>query len=214
MSILPDHIKENFISSLRQKLDLNIADIKVRSLSESCFIAPDSAKKVPYLKLRALSDSYDRIIGTPERMGLVNKEIRSDILMLWSKTLETDPELKEDFYDPDMYIGADRYETVCYSQFAYESKDDVNTYLTDKLKKSPRGIFASSSPGINIVYETDDYHMLGIDDIKDELVNDIIKMARDSVRKKFGCEIECNLCVKFWHPAMENYNGYGLARQD
>lgn len=214
MSKIPEKIKENFISSLKKKLDLKIADIKVMSLDESCFIAPESDKKVPYLKLNALSDSYDRIIGTPERMGLVSSKMRKEILLIWSETLYTDPGLKKAFFDPDMYIGTDRYETVCYSQFAYDHKNDVNAYLTEKLKKFPRSIYASKNPGINIVYETDDYDMLGIDEIKDELINDIIKMAKDSIREKLGCEIECSLSVKFWHPAMEGYNGYGLARQD
>ena len=214
MSTISDRLKASFISKLKEKLDLNIADIEVMNLKESCFIAPKSDKKVPYLKLFAVSDSYERIIGEPERMGLVNKKVRSDILSLWSDCVMDCHEEENGFFDDQMYIGVNRYETVCYARFAYDHKNEVNSYLVKRLNKAPRDIYASSAPGINIVYETNDYNDLGIENIKDELISNIIKMAKDSVRASIGCDVECSLSVKFWHPKMEGYHGYYLARQD
>ena len=214
MSTISDTLKQSFISSLREELDLNIADIQVMSVKESCFIAENSDKKVPYLKLLAVSDSYDRIIGKPERMGLIDTGARSRILSLWSDSLNSSPKEKELFCNEMMYIGVGRYETFCYRSFAYDKKEDVNRYLISRLKKGPKNIYANSLPGINIVYETDDYISLGIDKIKDELESHIIEMAEESIERSCGQRIECNLTVRFLHPLMEGYNGYGLARQD
>ena len=214
MSTISDSLKQSFINSLKTDLDLNIADIQVMSVKESCFVAEKSDKPVPYLELFALSDSYDRIIGEPERMGLIDTHARSGILSIWSDLLDDSLEEKEMFFDEDMYIGAGRYETLCYKSFAYDKKEDVNRYLIQRLKTGPKKIYAESSPGINIIYESDDYNRLNIDLLKDELKAHIIEMAKESIERSCGQGIECNLTVKFWHPLMKGYNGYWLARED
>ena len=95
-----------------------------------------------------------------------------------------------------------------------DKKEDVNRYLIQRLKTGPKKIYAESSPGINIIYESDDYNRLNIDSLKDELKAHIIEMAKESIERSCGQGIECNLNVKFWHPLMKGYNGYWLARED
>ena len=80
MSTISESIKQSFINSLKTDLDLNIADIQVMSVKESCFVADKSDKRVPYLKLFTISDSYDRIIGEPERMGLIDTHAKRNVL--------------------------------------------------------------------------------------------------------------------------------------
>lgn len=204
---------EDFKEEIKKKLNINVALTVITLRSDSYFVVGKS-QKVPYLKLYTLKDSYEKIIGNPERMGLCSEEQKLKIMEIWySICLKYNLNLDE-YYDSKMYVGAERFETMCFSAFAYTQKEIVQDYLLKTLQTKPRDIFASSMPGVNIVYETADYERLNIEEKQEELSEKIKELAIDYVHEIAPIVTECNLKVTFYHPKMENYNGYGLARQD
>ena len=209
-----DDVISRFIKAMKESLNLNIAEVSFDRRSDSFFSAGEDSRVVPYLRLMALGKSYDELIGEPERMGLVDESRVPEIRTLWRETLDRNAEDYNEWYDELMYIGIGRYDDLCFSKFAYEHKDEVFNYLVKRLGKPPKAVYASSSPGINIVYETADYKTLMIEYKQDNMIYDIKEMAKQFVKKEYGGEIVCNLHVKFWHPEMQGYSGYGLSRQD
>ena len=209
-----EDVTGRFIKAMKETMDMNIVGVRFTKRSESYFSAGQNNRLVPYLKLLALGKSYDDLIGEPARMGLVDESRYLEIRTLWRESLDRDAQDFTDWYDKKMYIGVDRYDDMVFSEFAYEHKAEVMDYLVKKLGRTPRDIYAASSPGINIVYETAYYNKLMIEYKKDNMIHDIIDMAKQFVRDKYGDGIACNLYVRFWHPEMEGYSGYGLSRQD
>lgn len=106
-------------------------------------------------------------------MGLCNEKYVSEIKGIWRLLCEKHGMDLDEFFDANMYIGAERFETLCFVSFAYEQKELVRKYLVQNLNKEPRDIYASSMPGINIVYETKDYKFLSIEREQTKLADGI-----------------------------------------
>lgn len=204
---------EDFKEEIKKKFNIDVALTVITLRSDSCFVVGKS-QKVPYLKLYTLKDSYEQIIGNPERMGLCSEEQKRKIAEIWHSICVKHSLNLDEYYDSKMYVGAERFETMCFSAFAYTQKEIVCYNLLETLQTKPRDIFASSMPGVNIVYETADYERLNLEEKTEELSEKIKELAINYVHGISPIVTECNLKVTFYHPKMENYNGYGLARQD
>lgn len=204
---------EEMKRELQQKLNISVALVVVTLRSDSSFIV-SPRRRVPYLRLHTLKDSYKKIIGMPERMGLCSEEQRTGILECWKSVCIKYNVNLEEYYDPDMYVGVECFETRCFANFAYSQKEMVRNYLVRALGVQPKEVLASSLPGINIVYETVDYLRLGLDKKKDTLSEKIQEMALQYVREIVPMVTECKLKITFYHPMMKEYNGYGMRRQD
>jgi len=204
---------EDMKRELQQKLNISVALVVVTLRSDSSY-AVEGGKRVPYLRLHTLNDTYKRIIGMPERMGLCSEEQRMGILECWKSVCIKYNVNLEEYYDPDMYVGVECFETRCFANFAYSQKEMVENYLVRALGVQPKEVLASSLPGINIVYETVDYLRLGLDKKKETLSEKIQEMALQYVREIVPMVTECKLKITFYHPMMKEYNGYGLRRQD
>lgn len=204
---------EDFRKEIKKKLNIDVPLTVIMLRSDSCF-AVGKSRKVPYLKLYTLNDSYEQIIGESERLGLCSEEQKRMIVEVWHFICVKHNLNLDEYYDSKMYVGAGRFETMCFSAFAYTQKERVSDYLLKTLQIKPRDIFASSMPGVNIVYETADYERLNLEKKQEELSKKIKGLAIEYVHEIAPIVTECNLEVTFYHPKMENYNGYGLARQD
>ena len=204
---------EDFKEEIKKKLNIDAA-LTVIMLRSDSYFAVGKSQKVPYLKLYTLKDSYEQIIGNPERMGLCSEEQKRKIAEIWHFICVKHNLNLDEYYDPKMYVGAERFETMCFSAFAYTQKESVRDYLLKTLQTKPSDIFACSMPGVNIVYETADYERLNLAKKQEELSKKIKELAIEYVHEIAPIVTECNLKVTFYHPKMENYNGYGLARQD
>ncbi len=204
---------QDFKKEIKKQLNIDVALTVITLRSDSCFVVGKS-QKVPYLKLYTLKDSYEQIMGNPERMGLCSEVQKAKISEIWYSICVKHNLNLDEYFDSKMYVGATRFETMCYSAFAYIQKEIVHDYLLKTLQTKPRDIFASSMPGVNIVYETEDYERLNIEEKTEELSEKIKELAINYVHGISTIVTECNLKVTFYHPKMENYNGYGLARQD
>lgn len=208
------HVSD-FIPVLKDKLGIEAPDVWIMKRSDSVFAAGKKHKTVPYLEIKAKHSDYEKIICDYRPQGLVNEDYYQKISAVWFDYVSSKYEDYGEYYDPKMYIGTDCFDDECFEMFAREQKPLVKQYLTDFLGKAPDKIYASSMPGIYIVYSTLDYLFLnlGKDEFRNKVRDGIIKLARDHVEEKHG-ELTCNLDVKFYHPRMKEYNGYGLSRED
>ena len=202
-----------FKTSMKTQLNIDVVEATVLKRTDSYFAA-DKGKRVPYLKLLAKGKSYERLIGHPERMGLIDDSSREKVLEIYRASLDRNDSEYSEYYDSKMYIGVSRYEEMCYSDYAYNHKNEVEHFLKTLLGKTPKSVYASSAPGLNIVYDTKVYHSLKLEDRKNEIQGKIRDMADAFVEGKYGLGIKIDFEVKLWHPQMQGYNGYGLARQD
>ena len=214
---MDNHLIDIFISGMKNKMDISLAKTEITRKSESSFLGEHTKRRVPYLKLYTLGDSYERIIGYPERMGLVSEEARKDIISIWMNSIDPNDTKINEYYDTDMYIGVVRYETKCYWDYAINKKDEARQIIIQTLGIEPSKIYSSSTPALNIVFKTEDYERHIVNAYEDIIRQKIQRFAKKYVNDKYGgadLDIECTLKVNFWHPEMPNYNGYGLARQD
>lgn len=208
---------DNFIRNMKDKMDISLAKAEIIKKNESSYTGKHSNRRVPYLSLYTLGDSYDRIIGYPERMGLVSEDARRDIYFIWMNSIDPNDIHINEYFDPDMYIGVMRYEMECYWDYAINMKEEVKQVILQTLGIAPRKIYSSSAPSVNIVFETEDYNQHIVSAYEDTIRQKIRRLAKKYVDEKYGgagLDIDCILNVNFWHPEMPNYNGYFLARQD
>lgn len=96
-----------------------------------------------------------------------------------------------------------------------ECISEVEQILARRCIRQPRNIYCSSIPAYNIVFTKENYDIADIDSIKEKLTEEI----RGAILQYFknacsGFALPFMLEVHFWHPEMQGYNGYGLARQD
>lgn len=205
----------DFIPVLRDKLGIEAVDVWIMKRRDSFFAAGKKHKTVPYLNIKVKHADYEKIICDYRPQGQVNEEYSQKILAVWLDYVSAKYEDYQEYYDPRMYIGTDCFDDECFEMFAREQKQLVKQYLERFLGKAPDKIYASSMPGIYIVYSTLDYMFLnlGNDGLRNKVRDGIIGLAREHVEKQYG-ELTCNLDVKFYHPRMKEYNGYGLSRED
>lgn len=206
-----------FIPMLKEKFGIDAAEVVLLDRSKSCFAystLKGKTSKVPYLSIVAYDRSYEEIIET-KNSGLVNDKYYRPIRDAFREYAESENMNIEECYDRKMYIGTSNYDDRCYKEFAYKQKDIVRSYLETKLGKAPYKIYASSMPSVNIVYETKDYNDLNLCDeaLSRTVCTEIMSLATRFVESKYG-RLVCHFHVNIFHPGMDNYNGYGLARED
>ena len=119
----------------------------------------------------------------------------------------------DDCYDSKMYIGISSFDNSCFAEFAKTQKARVEEYFVNRFGVRPKKIYSSSLPGITVVYEMSDYKSLELADKTSDIQKDIIEIAKDYVDRKYG-PLMCRLNVSIMHPKMDNYNSYGLSRED
>lgn len=200
---------------LAEKYGIRVHHIDLKSRKDSHFGVPDgtSYRNVPFLSLCVYESSYEKICKN-RAMGLADDEIAQQVRSL-IKNSDMEQSKKEECYDKEMYIGVLSWDEFCYRDFVYNHKAQIQECIYEILSVNPSNIYASSLPGINIVYTTEDYRKYSIATYEEKIRERIIKLADDFVQKKY-CEKLDNgrFSVKVWNPDMQGYSAYGLARQD
>ena len=202
---------------LKDKLGIEAASVTIMKRKDSCYTVEVSRKKyrdVPYLDIKAKLPCFEKNICDYRPQGLVNKEYREKILALWLEYVSGKYEDYSEYYDPEMYIGVTCFDELCFERFAREEKQLVLKYLISTLGKAPEKIYASSEPGISIVYNTFDYLKLKLhkESVKAQVCDGIIDLAKEYAEKKYG-RLECRLNVKIFHTRSKGYDYY-LTRED
>ncbi len=172
--------------------------------------------KVPVLYLYAEnSEVYRRFIGLPPRMGLLAEDIAKEVRRLWRQLCEQHACNTENYYDKDMYIFLNNIQDTVFTRALRDCKQEIQLFLTQCLQMSVNKIYVNSRPSCNIVFASqEDYRRSSVLFGKAESgIRKIIYNRAEQLFKNDSLE-ENVLQVVFWHPDMEGYNGYGLARED
>ena len=216
-SLCKEYPVREFAQVLKDKLGIETGAVTVIMRKDSCYSVEVSWKKyrdVPYLDINAKLPSFEKIICEYRPQGLANKEYHEKILALWLEYVSAKYEDYSEYYDPQMYIGVNCFDDLCYERFAREEKQRVLRYLIGALGKAPEKIYASSEPGISIVYSTFDYMRLrlNIASVKASICDGVIDLAKEYAQKKYG-PLTCRLNVKIIHTRSKEYD-YFLSRED
>ena len=200
-------LAEKRMKEILREQGLSILGIRVVPRNESDIVVKREGTyvSIPLLYLMTGEDEYNRF----------RQEGYSNItLPAWREAVRETGLPFDDYYDNEMHIGADNVHREYYEMFAREQKTQIGRYLYKTLRREPWMIYASSSPGVNIIYETEDYKELKIEERREKLSEDICRMAAEYVKEQYGEDIPCLLSVRFYHPEQKGFNGYGLSRED
>ena len=201
-----------FIPVLEEKLGIRVSSVELIKRSNSCFSNSTGKKMLPYLRISVIGEMYYDLVTNPGQ-GLLKDRYFAKVRDLWREYLESSGSDKDECYDSKMYIGISSFDNSCYAEFAKTEKGRVEEYLVGCFGIKPKKIYSSSLPGITVVFETSDYMRLELADKTADIQKDIIEIAEDFVGRKYG-PLMCRLNVSVMHPKMDNYNSYGLSRED
>ena len=199
-----------FIPVLEEKLGIRVSFVELIKRSNSCFST--GKKIIPYLRISVIGEVYYELVTNPSQ-GLLNDRYFAKVRDLWREYIESTGADIDDCYDSKMYIGISSFDNSCFAEFAKTQKARVEEYFVNRFGVRPKKIYSSSLPGITVVYEMSDYKSLELADKTPDIQKDIIEIAKDYVDRKYG-PLMCRLNVSIMHPKMDNYNSYGLSRED
>lgn len=208
---------ELFKSKAKDK-GFEICMVQITMLKDSCYAVKrgDFHERVPYLRIYVNGEeNFEKVRKENINQGLVNKESEIILRDLWLEVCkEKNLDMKQ-VYDPQMYVGVGRVEETLYTYFARKYKPQIQTIIENIIGCAPRDLFASSMPGINIVFEQETYERYQVaakEKVLEEKLKDLAIKTVKAITN--GMEVKGNLHVKCWHPKMQGYSGYGLARED
>lgn len=200
------------------KHGITICAVKILIRRDSCFAVGSKMQHrlVPYLKVITNGEkNYERLKSSHPNTGLVKDEAAAVIRQLWHDICVEMSLNLEQLYDEDMYIGVVQAEEIFYTYYARNCKQQVGAIVRNIIGCMPRDIYASSMPGVNLVFETADYQRFQVELKTKKLEEKIRESAKIVVQGLTGgVEVPCTLQVCCYHPGMPTYNGYGLARED
>lgn len=201
---------EAFVERARGWYGFNIHHVEVTKRADSSMSvdAKGGHRTVPVLGIYFREETFSRVVDDRKQ---IKDSIADDLRDIWNDlTLPYRDDFDRDEYsDGRMYVHAWCYEQKCFYEFISNSVEQISDLLKNAAGFVPYKIYPSHD-GINIVYETADYLNAGIDAKENDLRNEIYKLAQAYVAERFRESMEPSFYVKFWHPKMRGYNGYGL----
>ena len=108
-----------------------------------------------------------------------------------------------------MYIHASDFEQKCFYDFVSGRQKEIVELLNSRLGGRPERVYPALE-GVNIVYTKADYEALEIETKAESLREEIYAMADRYMCEKYQQKINNVSYIRFMHPEMPGYNGYGL----
>ncbi len=208
---------ELFKSKAKEK-GFEICAVQITMVKDSSYARTKggSLEIVPHLRIYVNGEeSFEKVRKENINQGLVNEESEIILRDLWLEVCQEKNLDLNQMYDPDMYVGVGRVEDTLYTYFARKYKPQIQTIIENVIGCRPRDLYACSIPGVNIVFEQDIFERYQVAEKENELKEKIKDLAVKTVKAiTDGAEVKCNLHVNCWHPKMQGYSGYGLARED
>ncbi len=202
---------DKFVSDARSEYDLDIHHIEVTSRKNSCIsVDTDNGKGrlVPVLDIYFMDDSFQKLVDERKRL---KTDVSDKLRKLWQETTILFREYlnKQEYCDPQMYIHASDFEQKCFYDFITNKQTEITELLKNRLGVLPERLYTALE-GINIVYTTADYTALELETRADGLREEICALADRYIVEKYRQSIMNVSYVRFLHPEMPGYNGYGL----
>ena len=184
-------------------------EVADRDNSHFCVDTPNGrSKMVPTI---CIVFREETLVTIADDKGKIPGDIADSMRKLWQESTIPYGEIinRKKYCDSRMYVFTKSYERTCFYDFITNKKDDVNVFLKRRLGKAPYKIYTAHE-GMSIVYETNDFTSLGIESKAAALGKEISDMAVAYVKEKYYETMEPLFYVRFCHPGMKDYNGYGL----
>lgn len=210
---------EDFKCSLAA-VDIAVVGITVCPASESRFAARVKGKliKIPSMSLYAKADEALKLLKVKHDIsGVLEEHFKPTVMAIWRDVCIRYNVDTDEYCGDDIHISVGVIEGIIYNNTIRDNncREEVANAVFRISGRHPKHVYCSSLPSYNIVMETVDYYAADIADRKDIMTAEIRRIAEKHVTEKYqGVHLENPLDVRFYHPEMPTYNGYGLARQD
>ncbi len=202
---------EEFIADIQREYGLDIHHVEVTLRKNSCIRAETAngdSKVVPALNIYFLDESFSKVIDDRKQL---KTDMTDKIRKMWQEaTIPYKQYLnKKECCDPHMYIHASDFEQKCFYDFVSGRQKEIVELLNSRLGGRPERVYPALE-GVNIVYTKADYEALEIETKAESLREEIYAMAERYMCEKYQQKINNVSYIRFMHPEMPGYNGYGL----
>ena len=202
---------EEFIADIQREYGLDIHHVEVTLRKNSCIRAETAngdSKVVPALNIYFLDESFSKVIDDRKQL---KTDMTDKIRKMWQEaTIPYKQYLnKKECCDPHMYIHASDFEQKCFYDFVSGRQKEIVELLNSRLGGRPERVYPALE-GVNIVYTKADYEALEIETKAESLREEIYAMADRYMCEKYQQKINNVSYIRFMHPEMPGYNGYGL----
>ncbi len=202
---------EEFIADIQREYGLDIHHVEVTLRKNSCIRAETAngdSKVVPALNIYFLDESFSKVIDDRKQL---KTDMTDKIRKMWQEaTIPYRQYLnKKECCDPHMYIHASDFEQKCFYDFVSGRQKEIVELLNSRLGGRPERVYPALE-GVNIVYTKADYEALEIETKAESLREEIYAMADRYMCEKYQQKINNVSYIRFMHPEMPGYNGYGL----
>lgn len=140
-----------------------------------------------------------------------NYNYTEEILSKWNELVKY-YEYPDSYKSPHIYLFIYSFEEFITNLIVRLSKNEV-IELAKMLRSShPEYVFCSTEPAYNIVFQNkNDYELFNLK-YKKMFVSNIYEILKEN--DPFGYMIKSKVKVNFFHKDMDNFNLYGLSRED
>ena len=202
---------EEFIADIQREYGLDIHHVEVTLRKNSCIRAETAngdSKVVPALNIYFLDESFSKVIDDRKQL---KTDMTDKIRKMWQEaTIPYRQYLnKKECCDPHMYIHASDFEQKCFYDFVSGRQKEIVELLNSRLGGRPERVYPALE-GVIIVYTKADYEALEIETKAESLREQIYAMADRYMCEKYQQKINNVSYIRFMHPEMPGYNGYGL----
>ena len=202
---------EEFIEAAQSECGLAIHHVEATSRRNSCISVETGnggSSRVPVLDICFRDESFQKVTDDRRQM---TEEAGGTLRKLWQKV--TVPYgmyfARKDYCDSRMYLHASDFEQKCFYDFISDRKDEIAVLLENRLGVRPAKLYTAPE-GISIVYTAPDYEALDLASEADRLREEIYALADKYITTKYQQRITMVSYVRFLHPEMPGYSGYGL----
>ena len=175
---------EEFIEAAQSECGLAIHHVEATSRRNSCISVETGnggSSRVPVLDICFRDESFQKVTDDRRQM---TEEAGGTLRKLWQKV------------------------TVPYGMY-FARKDEIAVLLENRLGVRPAKLYTAPE-GISIVYTAPDYEALDLASEADRLREEIYALADKYITTKYQQRITMVSYVRFLHPEMPGYSGYGL----
>ena len=202
---------ESFVKRVQEECGLSVHHVEAASRKKSSMSVETTngrCKQVPVLSVYFRDESYRK---AADDRGNLTEEMSGQLRKIWQET--TIPYgtylNRQDYCDSRMYIHAVDFEQRCFYDYITNRQNEITALLKARLGVSPEKLYPAHE-GLSIVFSRSDYEARGIGAKAESLKEEIIALADEYISVKYHEQVANASYIRFFHPEMPGYNGYGL----
>ena len=200
-----------FVKRVQEECGLLVHHVEAASRKKSCMSVETRngrIKQVPVLSVYFMDESYRK---AADDRGSLSDGLSEQLRKIWQET--TIPYglylNRKDYCDSGMFIRAVYFEQRCFYDYITNRQSEITALLKSRLGVSPEKLYPAHE-GLSIVFSKSDYIEHGIEAEAESLKQEIAAQADRYITGKYHEKIGNASYIRFLHPEMPGYNGYGL----